>query len=308
VCTEALALARALGDKPVSAQALTALGVLARHHGDLTATRSLLEQSLALYRELGDKWGIAGVLDELALFGGRLAVQRARYEESLAIRREIGDWWGIAHSLHHLGDVARLAGDWTTARTRYEESLAIERQMGRRGGIAWALHRLGNVAHGQGDPETAQVHYEDALRLAREIGSRRIVDRCLEHLGGLAAARGDFAGARALLTESLLRRRETGDNFGLVWSLLSFAALASAQAKPERSLRLAAAAAALRDAIGATSLLHEDEAELDRLQRTARRQLMEEAHSAAWTQGRAMPLPRAIAYAMEDAAPTPAES
>src|SRR5207248_1784979 len=59
---------------------------------------------------------------------------RALFEESLAIFRELADRDGIARSLNYLGNVAIEQGEYSAAHALYEESLAIRRQLGDRRG------------------------------------------------------------------------------------------------------------------------------------------------------------------------------
>src|SRR5262249_6605208 len=67
---------------------------------------------------------------------------RTQYEESLAIYRELGDKRNIAGSLHNLGNIAYSQGDYTSARSLYEEALRINRESGNR---AWEANNLGNL-------------------------------------------------------------------------------------------------------------------------------------------------------------------
>ena len=69
--------------------------------GDPMAVRSLLEESLALNRETGDKSGIAnclGLSAQVALSQGDVATARRLAEESVALQREIGNQqaWRVA--------------------------------------------------------------------------------------------------------------------------------------------------------------------------------------------------------------------
>ncbi|HLK59184.1 MAG TPA: tetratricopeptide repeat protein, partial [Chthonomonadaceae bacterium] len=61
----------------------------------------------------------------LATMQGDYATARALIEESLTIARELGDRRGIANSLNNLGNMAAEQGDFTSARSLHEESLAL---------------------------------------------------------------------------------------------------------------------------------------------------------------------------------------
>jgi tetratricopeptide (TPR) repeat protein len=108
------------------------------------------------------------------------------YEESLAIRREIGDRWGIAGCLNNLGWSAHLQNNYADARQRYEESLEISRAIGDRRGTTIALNNLGFTAYALHDLPAATLYFDEALRIAVEIGA---VPLALEVLVGIARLR-----------------------------------------------------------------------------------------------------------------------
>ena len=58
-----------------------------------------------------------------ATFGGP---EVTLFQESLAIARELGDRWGMSDALSYLAAVAREAGDYEAARARYEESRVVD--------------------------------------------------------------------------------------------------------------------------------------------------------------------------------------
>src|SRR5205823_4754594 len=87
----------------------------------------------------------------LAWQQGDLRAARALLEEGLAISRELGDKFMMLWSLSNLGNVAHLEGDLGAARALLEESLAIARELGEKRFSAMALHRLGLVAREQRD-------------------------------------------------------------------------------------------------------------------------------------------------------------
>jgi predicted ATPase len=253
---ESLAIARQLDDKHGVAVSLNALAVDARDRGDVTASRGLFEESLRLWRELQDAPATARSLSNLASvvkLQGDYARSRALYEECLAIFRELGDDTGIGWALNHQGDAAREQGDRTAARSLYEQSLATFRQVGDRWGIAGSLADLGNLAHEQGEHREADTLYRESITLFRELEHKRGIARLLE----------------------------------------SFACSAAAQSAPGRSLRLAGAAAALRQSIGAP-LTAGEQSKLERSLEAARKSLNTATGRTAWLEGWVMPLEKAI--------------
>jgi tetratricopeptide (TPR) repeat protein len=85
-------------------KALTGASVLSFIQGDYEQAKRFSAESLALFRTLDDKRGIANTLSNL----GAMATEHSDYAEakpllaeSLALRREIGDKWGIAAALNN---------------------------------------------------------------------------------------------------------------------------------------------------------------------------------------------------------------
>jgi predicted ATPase/class 3 adenylate cyclase/Tfp pilus assembly protein PilF len=214
------------------ADALNGAGVLAWMQGDYVTASALYEESLTIFRELGDKRGIANALNNMGLVAfcqGDYTGARALHEESLATRQELGDKGGNAASLNNLGNVAREQGDYTGARALYEQSLAIRRDLGDKRGIAISLHNLGLVAFEQGDYAGARTLHEESLTIRRELGDKVGIAHCLNDLGNVAREQGDYAVARALYEESLAIREELANKEGIAASLSSLGNVANEQ-------------------------------------------------------------------------------
>jgi len=220
------------------ANALNGAGNLARMQGDYASAGALHQESLSIYREIGDREGMSYALNNLGIVAKQQAdytSARAYYEESLAIHREMGNWWAIAGSLNNLGIVAKQQADYTSARALYEEALVINRQIGNRAWEAANLNGLGGVAYCQGDYAAARTLLEESLTIRRELGDRGGIASSLHSLGMLAQKCGDAALARSLYEEALAIRRELSDPQGFADPLNSLAALAREQGDPARA-------------------------------------------------------------------------
>ena len=298
-------LAAATGgrDAAARAKALNGAGGLARHQGDNAAARALYEQSLAIYRELGDRQRIAVSLNNLGVVAdnqGDYSAARALHEESLAIQRELGDKWSIATSLYNLGVLANDQGDYPAAHALHEESLAIRRELGDWQGIGDSLNSLGVSADERGDYAAARALFEESLAIQRELGDRQSMAASLSALGNVASTQGDNASARALHEETLTIYRELGDQRGIARSLLGLADVAFAFACPARAACIWAGAERLRETIG-EKLPPSYIAGYDRQVAAARAAIGDDAtFDLAWQEGRAMTLERAIEYALNN--------
>ena len=194
--------------RAVRVKALNAAGVLTYRQGEYATAHSRLEQALAVGKALGDRPSMALSLHHLgnAAFGqGDYAAARALYQESLALRKELGDRWGIAICLNNLGSVAFLEEDHAAAWSLYEESLTLFKEEGDKWGITVLLINLGNVAYLQGDFAAARSLCEEGLVTSKEIGSKFGIAVSMAALGGIAAASGQpLRGARLLGTADAL--------------------------------------------------------------------------------------------------------
>ncbi|HLK58287.1 MAG TPA: tetratricopeptide repeat protein, partial [Chthonomonadaceae bacterium] len=135
-----------------------------------------LEESLTIFRELGDKRNIAYALNGLgsvALDQGDLVEARALLEESLATCRALGDKRNITFALSTMGSVALSQGDYAIARARLEENLAICRELGDKRGIADALDGFAHLAHREQQERHAARLWGAATSIREKIATPR---------------------------------------------------------------------------------------------------------------------------------------
>jgi predicted ATPase/DNA-binding SARP family transcriptional activator len=191
------------------ARALQAAGDLARAQGDYAAARLLCEESLALYRTLGQQKDIAVALNRLGIVAWNQedhAFARRLYAESREISRALGDKQYLAVTTGNLGTIAFVEGDYAAAAVLYEESIALLRDLGDKFNLAIRLNNLGNVALMQGDYARARALHREGLALRWELEDKWGIAISLVGLGGAAAGDGDAErGARLLgAAEALL--------------------------------------------------------------------------------------------------------
>jgi predicted ATPase/class 3 adenylate cyclase len=204
------------------AKALNSLGNLAASQGDDVAVQILLNESLALFRVLGDRRGSAATLVNMGIAAwrhGDYARATALLEESLTLYRDIGDADGHADALAWLAAVAREQGDYARAMALFEECLAHWQERGNKGDKGYALNGMGDAVLQQGDVGRAKVLYEEALALGREVENGQLIAFVLSNLGRVAHAQGDTVQARALLEESVAWFRDAGAGLGVAWGL-----------------------------------------------------------------------------------------
>jgi tetratricopeptide (TPR) repeat protein len=160
---------------------------------------------------------------------------------------------------------------------------------------------LGELARFQGDYERAGVFYEQALDILRELRSPVRLATPLFNLAWVSLHRGDYERAHAMFAESLRLQREYGAKIGMVEECLGgFAAILGMTGKPEAAARLFGAAESLLETAGMARLIEpSDQKEFDHYVTAVRAQLDEAVFENAWSEGRAMTMEQAIAYALE---------
>jgi tetratricopeptide (TPR) repeat protein len=222
-----------------------------------------------------------------------LAASRGLFEKSLALWRDLHDGQAVARGLSNLANVVKLQEDYAHARTLNEECLSIFRDLDDRTGIAWALNHQGDVARDQGDSAAARSLYEESLVCFRDLNDRWGVAGTLADLGNLAKEQRDYRGADSLYRESLSAFQELEHKRGVARLLECFAGSAAAQSEPERALRLAGVAAALRQSLG-VPLTPAERGNLERSLEPARQAMPTAAGRTAWLEGWVMPIEKAL--------------
>src|SRR6266568_1233775 len=303
-----LTLPGAAAPTKARARALFAAGVLASEQGDYASGWALHRESLEISRLLCDEQGSAVYLNGMAVTArnrGDVPGARSLFEESLVLWRELGDQKAVARSLSNLANVAKLQGDYGAAGSLHAECLVIFHEIGDRAGAAWSLNYQGDIARDQNDRISARTLYEQALSVFRELGDRWGIAGTLADLGSLALQQRDYPTAHAMYRESINNFHRLGHKGGIARLLESFATLAAAQLEAERSLRLAGAAAALRQNIG-VRLAPAEQSKLEAALDPARRALTNEAGATAWLEGWAIPVEKAIEEVLASAVKSPA--
>jgi len=150
----------------------------------------------------------------------------------------------------------------------------------------------------QGDFAAARACFEESLALRRQIGDLEGIAGSLHCLGLVAVAQGELTSARDQCREGLAVFRQLGDRLGVAESLELLAGLAQKENEPERAARLYGTAEHLRETIG--SPVPANEKDLYARSIDLVRASLGARFAALRAEGQGMPLPQAIAYALEE--------
>jgi tetratricopeptide (TPR) repeat protein len=224
----------------------------------------------------------------------------ALYEEALGIIRARGDDGLIAAALHDSAWGAIAVGDLGVAIERAEESRDLYRGAGdeTRATIVSSWLHVAPILTGHGGDIAAGFDgIQQAIDANRRLGRTHEVADWLETLPMFYRAVGDFPNARATARESLRLWYDLGTLGRLPLGLKMLAAAELGMDRPERAVRLGAAAERFNDEIGGE--VPDIIAQLGVPVEEARPLLDPPDHARAVAEGRSMGLEQLIAYALE---------
>ncbi len=159
----ALAIFRRLNARAEIAFALLRLGeVLVNEESDESAY-PYFQESLALYEEIGDRWGAAYAMNWLGSVGPEFEGRLHERERCLALFQEIDSQWGIAIAVPIMGFSALTLGNYPEAMRLGLEGLDRCQKIGIHWGIAMSLQVLGYAARAQGDYQAALRYFLRSL-------------------------------------------------------------------------------------------------------------------------------------------------
>jgi DNA-binding SARP family transcriptional activator/tetratricopeptide (TPR) repeat protein len=168
------------------AEVLLRLSIARRRFGASAEARSLAEQALPLWSEVGDLRGQAGTLTAIASAAANLGDQHAAarcFAAALDRYRRIGDERGQAYALDNLGVVNELLGELAAAESQHADAVRLLRKVEHTQGLAHALDNLGCVHQRLGRLDDALAEHLEACELAVSIGDRAVEAYALNNIG-----------------------------------------------------------------------------------------------------------------------------
>jgi predicted ATPase/DNA-binding SARP family transcriptional activator len=267
--------------------------------GYVSEGRQLLAQALEL---VGDEPAIQRfqglrLAFVLALMQGDRSEAQSRAEEANAISRLLGRNELIALSLVDLGVLASEEGDREKALRLLQEAERMFRDVGDERGLARGLNNLAHLALMNEDYERAAELSEEVLRLQQRVGDLHGTGIALLNRGEAALKLGSLQKSRAAFREALVAFRDLGDVHATTNALDCMAITALIDDNPVRAARLLAAAASLRERIGAVNA-SSDTMDVTTALSDARKRLSGTAFSAATAAGSTLTLEDAVNYAL----------
>lgn len=187
----------------IRAKALNSIGLTCWEDANPRNSLPELSEALSIAQELGDRWNTAMAMRYLGLLeniDGKFVAARQLLEQSLAIWDEIGPDADLerAIGLIFIGDVAINEGERAAAKSLYEESIAGLERAGDLNWRGYAVRRLAHLAWVEGECEKAFALCRQSLDLNRHMGDPRGIVACLAGFASIATSGGEYGKAAVL--------------------------------------------------------------------------------------------------------------
>ena len=185
------------------ARALSAIGFIHGTFGPTTEARPYLEEALAIVRKHNDPLTLAWTLTKLAIVTRQLEdydSSLSLLNESLALTKELGSSAKAVAgmTLAWIGDVYLGREDEVRAQKFYEEGIALLRETYNGNILAFADRRLGLLILKQGNHERAKILFRESLHCNHDIGHQGGTTASLAALAKLALVQGKLTRAAQL--------------------------------------------------------------------------------------------------------------
>ena len=175
-CAEACAHG---GGKHLQAMGARVRGLVATQRKDYDTAGQLLQDALAIYRDLKDDSWVAIALNDL----GGLEYERKRYDaakqyfrEALDIHQRRADARYIATLLGNLGEIALVCEDWAEARDCCEKASELAQEVGRQDLVASQKYRLARVHEAKGRAHIALPLAQEAVAIYERLRDKDLAD------------------------------------------------------------------------------------------------------------------------------------
>jgi predicted ATPase/class 3 adenylate cyclase len=257
----ATALASSSMTGRVRARALAASGALLARQGDAPAGIAELDAAVAMWRELGDRDGLASALDSLG--------------------------WPLVYD----------ANDNARALEAFEQALELRRELADEAGAIRALSGIAQVLVAMGETQRAEAISLDLL--AKAAGDARTEHFASHYLADCALIRGDADEAATRYRQSLRAALRLGDVVETSFEVQGVAMSEAGSGDPRRAIVLAESVAALWESLGLSISIAFWDALLERYLAPARESLGDE-YEAVRAEGRALAFDDAVQLALRD--------
>jgi len=297
VTEESLALFRTIGNRPGEADTLVSLGNIKQFQDDPDGALETLRQALELAKSLNDPWREANAYYFLGWDRRNFQRTLEYWEKASDLYRQVGDQITLANLVGTLGQFLVLDGDIELGEKYLDEAMLLWQS--NRSANIWENIKIAKsvIALVRGNHEQARILLQEALAAIQETGNKMGYLWVRVRQGYVALQAGDFAEARNIFLETSRDFQKDGYTIGAVFALEGMASLYTETGKPQYAARLIGLADATRTKIGDPRPLLE-QVDVDKTIAACLIKMGEVAFSDAYDQGTRMTLAEAVALVM----------
>lgn len=207
-------------------------GQMLRYTGQVDEAEKVLEENLAVRREVEDRRGeeeVLSALGQLYRRSGRTALAEQYFLQALAILQDVPNRRSEGLVRLRMARIARRQGRQEEARRYIDQALEIDQETQNAREEALAVVVLGQFAHDHGQLAEAESLYRQALALARDVKDPLSETIALNWLGRLTQDCGRLEEAERLYQQSLAIVREVRNRLGESVLLVLWGQLAQAR-------------------------------------------------------------------------------
>jgi len=276
------------------------LGALFQGANEIMSSRSILQEAVAIARELGDKHLLGMGLEMYASASAMIKADDtlAAAQEGLEIFRELNYNLGMWMAYSNLARWEGLHGNFQES----ERYMALAQASMKGGSLSIQFGFLnlgmGMGARFQGRFDHAQQYFEEGVRIFKHIGHKGLSALVTSEVAHTQRALGNYAEAKQTYQETIKVFQDYGNRPAVAHQLECFAMIAVVEEEPQRAAKLFAAAEAIREVTG-HKWTDEEEAEETQFRSRLRAMLSETEFNALWVEGKSMTMEQAIQLALE---------
>ncbi len=212
-----LEIAQHMGNALELLNGYSGMGAAARLQGDLPVAETYWRAALAVGGEMGPQKSYPAGLDlaEVLAQEGHIAEARKLIERSLEVAREIGDREGVAMGEAALADLLAMSGQRSEALAKYEEAIRLLREMNLPYELAETLLAEGNTQMANGDVAGARKSFDESRARARGLPAWQSpeIDLAFARLSFAQGQAGDAVSHARAALDGFTRNGRVADEF-----------------------------------------------------------------------------------------------
>lgn len=206
--------------------AVNNLGIINMYRSDNDPAKKYFTEALSLAKELGNKQKMAAAYNNFGVLYYRLGKFPSAieyYTLGLSMMESSGDMKGVAASFNNIGNIYKEIGDTIKALETYQKGLMYGKKAGAKNWVSVSLSSIAELYSDMGRKDSVELLFNESLMIDRMSGNKQGIASNLANLSKISLAKGDLADAKIKADSALLMFYEVKDQraAGLTLNILS---------------------------------------------------------------------------------------